>query len=179
MLKLWLMLNASEASPPPIPQEHHAGAGNAAIEGRHREGQQLGGSRRMPISSAAISMSRTAMKVGQSGHAECVERPRSSARQCREGQGSAWSGCIRAGDAMPNSVRCGTSIAPEACSEQPRHAHEAQFQKELRRQRRHREVEPLMRSEGRPNSAPIAAENTPEARIQMMMFTFGKYVVSL
>jgi hypothetical protein len=36
-----------------------------------------------------------------------------------------------------------------------------------------------MRNDGRPNSTPTAAEKNPEARIQTMMFTSGKYVVSL
>ncbi len=36
-----------------------------------------------------------------------------------------------------------------------------------------------MRSEGRPNTTPTAAEKKPDAMTQMMMFTFGKMVVSL
>jgi|GEM_PF-6787638 hypothetical protein len=36
-----------------------------------------------------------------------------------------------------------------------------------------------MRSDGRPKNTPTAAENRPEARIQTMMFTSGKIVVSL
>ena len=38
-------------------------AGDAAIERRDREGEQLGRQSRMPISSAAMSMSRTAIHM--------------------------------------------------------------------------------------------------------------------
>ena len=45
------------------PKEHHQSARHPDIEGRNREGEQFGAKQAMPISCAAISISRTAIHI--------------------------------------------------------------------------------------------------------------------